>query len=323
MSQAKSERLMNLVIALLVARSYVSRSRLRQVVAGYGDQAEDAFERMFERDKDELRQLGIPVETGSADPFGDDPGYRIRRSEFELPPIVLEPDEAAVLGLAARVWQHAGLARLTSQALLKLRAAGVEADSSTLAAVEPRVAVEDAAFEPLWQAVQRRQRVVFGYRKPESPVEQRCLQPWAVLSWHGRWYVVGHDVDRDATRLFRLSRIDGTVRTQGRPGAYKVPPDSAVRDSLRSLELPQPRGEARLRVRAGGAFALRRRASAVHPGAEGWDELEVPYLDVGELAEQVVGQGTQVVALAPAELRSEVVERLRALAADAPLAVHR
>ena len=108
---------MNLVICLLVARTYVPKSRIRQVVGGYGDQSDEAFERMFERDKDELRALGIPIETGSHESlFDDEPGYRIRRSEFELPPLSLEPDEAAVVGLAARVWQQAGLASATSDA---------------------------------------------------------------------------------------------------------------------------------------------------------------------------------------------------------------
>src|SRR5690606_1081954 len=99
MSQAaKSERLMNLVICLLVARGYVPKSRIRQVVGGYGGQSDEAFERMFERDKEELREVGIPIETGSFDPFGDEePGYRIHRQEFELPEIRLEPDEAAVV----------------------------------------------------------------------------------------------------------------------------------------------------------------------------------------------------------------------------------
>ena len=113
--QAKSERLMNLVICLLVSRGYVPKSKIRQVVGGYGDQSNEAFERMFERDKEELRELGIPIETGSNDPAGDEePGYSIRRQEFELPEIRLEHDEAAVLGLAARVWQHASLAEATS-----------------------------------------------------------------------------------------------------------------------------------------------------------------------------------------------------------------
>src|SRR5690606_286088 len=106
--------------------------------------------------------------------------------------------------LAARVWQHASLAEATSRAVLKLRAAGVETDTAALAAVEPRVAAEEPAFWPLWEAVRDRQPVEFDYRRdPRDEPVRRHLQPWSVLSWHGRWYVVGYDLDRQGPRLFR------------------------------------------------------------------------------------------------------------------------
>ena len=115
MTARKSERLLNLLITLLVARTYVGKARLREVIEGYREAANDeAFEKMFERDKEELRSLGVPIEVGHVDrAFEDEPGYRIERSAFELPDIDLEPEEAAVIGLAARVWQHAGLAAAT------------------------------------------------------------------------------------------------------------------------------------------------------------------------------------------------------------------
>jgi proteasome accessory factor B len=316
-SQAKSERLMNLVIALLVSRSYVPKARIRQIVGGYGDQTDEAFERMFERDKEELRELGIPIETGSDDPFAGDEeiGYRIRRQEFELPPVTLEPDEAAVLGLAARVWQHASLAAATSSALLKLRAAGVETDTRALAAVEPRVAVEEPAFWPLWEAVRDRRPVRFDYRKAGSATpERRLLEPWSVLSWHGRWYVVGRDRDRGAARLFRLSRIRGTVTHVGAPGSYDVPPADEVRAAAANLAAPEASGTARVRVRRGAGYGLRRRAGSVQPVGADWDMLEVPYADAGVLAEEIAGYGADAICVEPREVRERVVARLRAVA---------
>src|SRR6476659_6945959 len=123
MSRRKTERLLNLVVCLLATRRYLSAEQIRQAVPGYPEGTE-AFKRMFERDKEELRELGIPLETGSD---GDDEaGYRIQRQAYELPEITLTRDEAAVLGLAARVWQRASLAEAASGALLKLRAAGVD-----------------------------------------------------------------------------------------------------------------------------------------------------------------------------------------------------
>jgi proteasome accessory factor B len=318
-SQAKSERLMNLVICLLVSRGYVPKNRIRQVVGGYGDQSESTFERMFERDKDELRELGIPIETGSVDPFGDEePGYRIQRAAFELPEISLEPDEAAVLGLAARVWQHASLAEATSRAMLKLRAAGVDTDTSALAAIEPRVAVEEPAFWPLWEAVRDRQQVRFDYRKgPGLPATQRRLQPWSVLSWHGRWYVVGYDLDREDPRLFRLSRITGRVQKVGKPGSYEVPPSDEVKAAAGALAPVRQAATARVRVRQGSGYGLRRRAHACHNGEDGWDVLTVPFADAGVLAEELAGYGADVVAIEPADVRKRLVERLRSVAGEA------
>lgn len=320
MTQAKSERLMNLVICLLVSRGYVPKSRIRQVVGGYGEQSPEAFERMFERDKDELRELGIPIETGSVDPFGDpEPGYRIRRQDFELPEIHLEPDEAAVLGLAARVWQHASLAEATSRAVLKLRAAGVETDTAALAAVEPRVAAEEPAFWPLWEAVRDRQPVEFDYRRdPRDEPVRRHLQPWSVLSWHGRWYVVGYDLDRQGPRLFRLSRMVGEVIASGRQGSYEVPPHDEVRGAASALAPRRQTGTARVRVRSGSGYGLRRRATSTKESGDGWEELVVPYADESLLADEIAGHGADAVAVEPEAVRKRVVDRLLAVAEGRP-----
>jgi proteasome accessory factor B len=122
MAERKTERLMNLIFALLVSRQYLSKEQIRQAIADYRESSsKDAFERMFERDKEELRELGITVEMGSKDTyFEDEVGYRIRRDEAELPDLALTREEAAVLGLAAQVWEHAGLAGESTTALVKL-----------------------------------------------------------------------------------------------------------------------------------------------------------------------------------------------------------
>src|ERR1700734_3699298 len=108
MSRRKTERLLSLVVCLLSAGKYLTASQIREAVPGYPESF-DAFKRMFERDKDELRELGIPLETG-VNGSDEESGYRISRQAYELPEIRLEPDEAAGLGLAARVWRRAELA---------------------------------------------------------------------------------------------------------------------------------------------------------------------------------------------------------------------
>jgi proteasome accessory factor B len=320
-SARKSERLLNLLITLLVARSYVTKERIREVVEQYRNTTDDAFEKMFERDKEELRSLGIPIEVGYLERgFEDDPGYRVERSAFELPEIDLAPDEAAVIGLAARVWQHAGLASATSDALVKLKAAGVSVDREALNVVEPQLAVEEPAFEPFWDATRTRTPVRFAYRSGASAHStERHLEPWGVVSFHGRWYVVGHDGDREDTRVFRLSRVVGTVQTDGTAAAYVVPEGTDLRALTESLTGPVPDRVARVRVRSGAAVGLRHHATpAPSEGLpEGWERLEVPYARTDAMAEELLGYGSAVVVEGPQELRDRVVERLRRVAGAA------
>ncbi|MET9021087.1 WYL domain-containing protein [Actinopolymorpha sp. NPDC004070] len=345
----KSERLMNLVICLLVSHHFVPKARLRQLVEDYREQTPEAFEKMFERDKDELRDLGIPIEVGSvASGFDDEVGYRIRRSEFELPPLTFSAQEAAVLGLAARVWEHASLAEATSRAVLKLGADGFAAgatgaaatspsgqvpetgqvpdagadvradtgaDTGPVTTLEPRLPASEPAFEPLWRAVQSRSVVAFDYRRPGAGgAQHRTLEPWGILNWRSRWYVLGHDRDRAATRMFRLSRIAGPVRPVGRPGAFTVPEGVDIRaEAARMSPAEEPRRTARIRVRAGAGHGLRRRASSVVPAGSGWDVLEVGFSDPVTLAEEIAGYAAGAVALDPPDLREAVIRHLKGL----------
>ena len=281
---------------------------------------------MFERDKEELRSLGVPVEVGYVDrAFEDEPGYRIERSAFELPDIDLTPEEAAVLGLAARVWQHAGLAASTSDALVKLKAAGVSVDRQALSVVQPQLTAEEPAFEPLWDATRSRTPVRFDYRTSAgTDVSTRHLQPWGVVSYRGRWYVVGRDTDRDGPRVFRLSRVHGAVVRDGRPGSFEVPPGTDLRAVTQTLAPRPPDRTAVLLVRQGAGHGLRRHArlaadqDAVPPG---WERLEATYGATDSFADEVLGYGADMIVEAPEDVRSSVVGRLREAAGQARVEV--
>jgi proteasome accessory factor B len=330
MTARKSERMLNLLITLLVARTYVPKERIRDAIEPYREAGVDAFEKMFERDKEELRSLGVPIEVGYVDrAFEDEPGYRIERAAFELPDIDLTPEEAAVLGLAARVWQHAGLAAATSDALVKLRAAGVTVDREALAVAEPQLTAEEPAFEPLWAATRTRTPVAFDYRRSSATrASTRHVEPWGVVASRGRWYLVGHDTDRGEPRVFRLSRVTGEVHPAGEPGSFEVPPGTDLRSLTESLAPPTPDRTAVLLVRRGSAHGLRRQAVSpavpAGPGRwEGWDRLSLPYGATDVFADEVLGYGPHVVVEDPPELREEVVRRLRESAApqDSPQVV--
>jgi proteasome accessory factor B len=326
MSRRKTERLLSLVVCLLSTRRYLTAEQIREAVGVYPDQPE-AFKRMFERDKEELRELGIPLETGRVSPLDEEEaGYRIRRQAYELPEIRLEPDEAAVLGLAARVWRHAELAGAAAGALLKLRAAGIDtsgADGAASQGIEPRVHTDEPAFGPLWQAVRDRRPVTFAYRAAgRGEPQRRNLEPWGVVNRRGRWYVAGMDTDRGAVRVFRLSRIEGPVTLSGPPGSVTVPEGTDVREVVRSWDRAAPqRRTALLRVRHGAGYGLRRHAAGKQDGSQGsgehagpaggWDEITVPFADVMWFAEHVASYGADVVVVDPPDLREAVISKLK------------
>ncbi len=316
MSAKKTERLLNLVICLLATRRYLGVHEIRGAVPGYEQGTDEAFRRMFERDKEELRDLGIPLETGTHSAAHDDePGYRIARRDYELPDISLEPDEAAALGLAARLWQSAPLAGATGTALLKLQAAGVSAPAAP-AALEPRVGASEPAFERCLQAVRDATAVSFRYRTGTAAPQDRAVEPWGVVSWRGRWYLVGFDAARDAARVFRMSRIQGEVRLVGEPGAVVTPEGVDLRAMAGRMAADEPRETARVSLRPGTGWDLRRGAATPEPDAEreGWTIVDLGFSDPERLADRIAGYGADAVVLSPVSARDAVVRRLQGLA---------
>ena len=317
----KPERLLNLLIMLLVQRRYVGKDRIREIL--YPDSSKDAFEKMFERDKDELRSLGVPIEVGQMDAFFDDePGYRIPADQFALPDINLSADEAAVVGLATRVWQHARLAEATTEAVRKLTALGVDVDVSALDIVEPRLSADEPSFDVFWEATQERTPVVFDYVRPgQTEPTTRHLQPWGVVRYSGRWYVVGYDTDREAERIFRLSRVEGEARKDGDPGTYEVPPGTDIGAVTRRLAPEPTSAEVTLLVRENAGHLLRRDADSTQTGVAGpddassWDRLVLTRHPDG-LADELLGHGADVYVEEPGELRDRLIERLRTSVGD-------
>ncbi|MGW7198091.1 helix-turn-helix transcriptional regulator [Streptomyces chryseus] len=318
MAIAKAERLMNLALCLLGTRRPLSKRELRESIEAYLEAGtDDSFNRMFERDKDDLRELGLVIET--VENLDGDVGYLARRDSNRLPAITLDAEEAAALGLAAKVWQQARLAGAASGALQKLRAAGMPEAQDPLdghhSALEPRIPVHETAFEPLMLACRDRRPVVFDYRKANAArPETRHVEPWTLECWRGHWYLAGWDRERGAERVFRLSRITGKVRSRAASFTAEVPDVVTVRETVESWAGETATRSALIKLRQGSGYPLRARATAVRDLGDGWDELAVPYghgLDAW-----LVELGSEVVVLEPADLRADVVDRLRAVAKD-------
>ena len=317
---------MNLVIALLSTRSFITAERIRETVYGYADSPSDeAFSRMFERDKNELRDLGIPLETGRVSQFDPTEGYRINRDAYALPAVELTADEAAAVAVATQLWESPELITATQGALLKLRAAGVDVDAPdagvaiTSTATLPGLRGSEEVLGILLSAIDSGQAVQFSHRPARSePYTMRTVEPWGVVTDRGRWYLVGHDRDRNATRTFRLSRVGAEVTTIGPRGAVKRPDGLDLREIVEQVVSDPPTGaQARVWVADGRATALRRRAAVVGPLALGGRTGEEITIDIGmtdRLAREIASYGADAVALEPPSLRDEVLSRLRAQA---------
>jgi proteasome accessory factor B len=314
MAARRAERLVNLVICLLSTRQFLTAERIRDAVPGYegadGSRTTDeAFKRMFERDKAELRDLGIPLETGRNSSFDGEDGYRIRRGDYELPPIEFDAAEAAAVGLAARLWQSATLGEPARQALIKLRAAGTDVRAADAPGAIPQLDASDPSLPALLEAARTATTVSFDYVKAGGTAPQtRTLEPWGVLSWRRRWYVAGRDLDRGEPRSFRLSRIVGAVTQTGEPGAFQRPPGVNLLD-LVATRGPDDSRTAHVRVAGAGAGQLRRIAQAEDDGL-----LTISFSDVGWLARTVASAGSAARVLDPPDLRDAVLSRLRAAA---------
>ena len=314
-SATKTERLLNLLIMLLVQRHYVSKERIREIL--YADApSTDAFEKTFERDKDELRSLGVPIEVGQMDAyFDDEPGYRIRADQFALPEISLESDEAQVVALATRVWDHARLAEATTDAVGKLTAAGLDLDlerprdrpapAECRRAVVRRLLGGDpgpaaghlrlpapglrAAADPTPRALGR--RPLLG-----SLVRRRAgHRPWRGAGVPALAHRRHRHDERRPGRVHRARRAPTFVTW---PAGWR-PPALPRRPSSWSGPVP--------------AAVLRRTASRVEADVDGpdeqtpWDRL---YLSEGAQADELLAFGADLYVESPAALRDEVVAAL-------------
>ncbi len=327
MSFSKEERLVNLVICLLSTRFFMPAEKIRRLVAGYGDcPTHEAFSRTFERDKSELRDLGVPLETGRISSLDPTEGYRIKRDAYELPDIELTADESAAVAVAMQLWQSPELTTATQRALLKLRAAGVEVDSAaaeSVAFAAPSALPDIHASEPvlgaLLAAIDSGHVVRFPHRTSiAEPYTTRTVEPWGVITDRGRWYLVGRDRDRQAIRVFRLSRIGADVVAIDPPGAVSKPDDVDLRKIVSDAIEQAPTGiTARVWLTDGHAIALRRAGTVVERmelgGREG-DVVEIDLASTDQLVREIAGYGRHAVVLEPESLRADVIERLQAKA---------
>jgi len=315
------DRLFSLVLALVATETGLLKSEILSTVRGYAERYDAGgqnanLERQFERDKDEIRDLGIPLETvESPDRPGDNQSlrYRIPKGQYELPETVrFSPDELALLGLAAEVWREASVSADSQRALTKLRSLGIEPRDPVIG-YAPRLRVRDAAFEPLRQALDRRQTVRFRYFKPgEREPRLRTVDPLAVVLHEGRWHLHARDRAVDEPRTFLLSRIVGDVEFVA-GSTFDAPPPGIQDRVIAELDALRLANVAELAVTAGSDAEIRLGKRAVE-GDEDAGVIRLHYTDEAVLADELAAYGPEVRVLAPATLREAVRDRLRLVA---------
>ena len=302
----KSERLVNLTIALLATKRYLTKSEIFRTVEGY-EGAPEAMERMFERDKDDLRSLGIAIELGTFDPlFEDEAGYRITPSSYQLDLGELDGTDIALLSLAASAWSGAALERESTSALIKLSSMGIESDSEALSLLTPLVSVTSENFALITDAIIRRSEIQFEYVSTDLSTQVRRIAPYSMRGQSGSWYLVGLDCEKDSLRTFRLDRIISEVTIDKKGSAFNIP------DQLPYKSADEAREIAILRIRKNRGHQLRSLATLLKAGEE-WDEISLPIVNTSWLMRAILWHRDDVIALEPATLRKSVIDSLKEL----------
>ncbi|MGY5764555.1 WYL domain-containing protein [Brachybacterium sp. DNPG3] len=263
MAAKSTERLLN-VIMTIGSRRRIDRAKLFAAIPEYRE-ADAAAERMFERDKAQILDLGLPLST-ETDLFDQNTVYyRIDTAAGDAV-LDLSREEYTVLLAASRAWDDAAAGGAARRVRAKLLSLGHDADPDLLRRT-PRGTVESLpVLTPLLEAVTAGRAVRFDYRGTDNRRANRHVEPWAVGVHDGHWYVHGWDLDREAPRIFRASRIESypevrTVAAHPRPADVSLA--TALSTALESMHA-NPEGEQRMIVRAAPykALALRDLAGA-------------------------------------------------------------
>ena len=310
------ERQVNLLLALRHTRDGMSATEIISRVGGYDPDGGDRARRMFERDKDVLRSIGVPIVVSTA---AGEPCYRVDEDHYVLEPLHLEAADVAALELAASAWRDGTLPQPARRALTKLLAV---APARTGDEVVPELSIDLAGQDVpavLLAAVEERRLVAFDYLSARTgTVRHRIVEPHRLRLSEGAWYLDGRDTrvpppppgtaSDDGRRVFRLARVRGEVSPVGPPGAFTPAPQPDAATGATAV----------LALAPGRAHALRRRGHQPRTsrrGPEGWDVVAVGYEDLMVMAGSLAALADAVIVLEPKSLREAVLDHLRGAAA--------
>lgn len=297
------ERILNLLAFLLTVGRPVTADDIRHTVAGYDQTTDDAFRRTFERDKDLLRQLGVPLSLEHTDAWEIEQGYVVSPDEYSLPDPGLTDEERAALWLATRMVRLGGQAPGPG-AILKLGGVPMAATGDPLSA---DLGAEAATLGDVFKAVTERRVVKFEYRG-----KGRTLRPWGLVHRMGHWYVVGESAKE--RRTFRVDRMSG-INVGNKEGAFERPKGFRASEDFPGAPWEAGEADVEVTVRFDAAIAwwARRQLSSatrVVEAADGSIEATLPVASPAAFIGWMIGFEDAAEIVGPPELRLRFVEHL-------------
>ena len=303
MSDRKTERLINLTLALLATKRYLKKSEILTNVQGY-EGSQDAKERMFERDKDDLRSLGIEIEVGDLDVFfEDEPGYRIPQKSYELNVPDLTGRELALLSVASNFWNDSILAPNAQSGIRKLQSLGIPASLDFEFRMKYRFENPSEPLEQISKAILQKSRISFAY--DSASLKTRHLEPYRIVFWNSYWYLIGMDIDRKAIRLFKLSRFQGSVEISKKKNEFNIPTDFDVSQHLPKEDVEIIR-TAVVEIRKDSGALFRRRGKQIAEGVE-FDTYEIDYENERAFLREILWHGENIRLVEPQALKEQLL----------------
>lgn len=301
-----SERLFSLTLALTNTEVGLTKEEIFSAIRGYrmaldragglhGDLT--ALNKLFDRDKNDLREMGVQIDPAGNSSDGDsDYRYRISRDIYVWPEgAKLSAKQLQLLELAASIWDSAALSPEAKSAITRLRAIAEFGDASIASGVTPRIRTVEPSFMPLKSALESNAQVTFAYRKADGEEGVRTVNPWQIFHTNGLWMLLGFDLDRQAPRNFLLRRIQSKVKPTKvwfePPAAQEL--EAAKKDLAEVFE----RNVAVIKVRPGTTAAMH---FETHNDPSGIARLN--YYDLGLLVEELLEFGGSVKVVSPPEL---------------------
>lgn len=304
-------RLTNLVFALLDADRNGGRmltpAWIRGHVDGYQGLRDDAFLTKLRRDIDTLARAGVPLESS---PSRDGvTTYRLLSDQYNLPEVSFTPEEAAVLGLAGEMGRSSELGAFARSGWTKLAASGVRRDLSqapVFTSVNDLHRLPPELLKNILTIIRQGYRMTFDYvATPTAAPVRRIMDPWSLVPLHDRLYLVGHDLDRDQPRVFRIRRISD-VRALRTRAEHPEPPQNPQTIVEEALRVGRRRVDAVLSIPEGTAVELAEAGTRRRDGL-----VELIDVDRDWLSRTAAGFAPDVVVHEPAEVRADIITLLK------------